>query len=73
MSTKKQSRSGDAMNERLEQIIGEIAVYAPPEKVHDFEKRIRAIMQTEKDEAAHTFREGLYEYLYSNGSLARPY
>ena len=58
---------------RLEQIMGEIAIYAPPEKCHNFEKRIRDIMQQEKDEAAHTFREGLYEYLYSNGSLARPY
>jgi len=59
--------------ERLEQIMGEFSQYAPPEKCHDFEKRIRDIMQQEKDEATYSFREGLYEYLYSNGSLTRPY
>jgi hypothetical protein len=61
------------MSERLEQVMGVVAQYAPPEVVHDLEKRIRDIMQTEKDEATYSFREGLYEYLYSNGSLARPY
>ena len=59
--------------ERLEQVIGVFAQYAPPAVVHDMEKRIRDIMQQEKDEATHSFREGLYEYLYSNGSLQRPY
>jgi len=59
--------------ERLEQVIGELAAYAPPEVIHNCEKRIRDIMQQEKDEATHSFREGLYEYLYSNGSLQRPY
>lgn len=59
--------------ERLEQVMGEIALYAPPEVVHDLEKRIRAIMQEEKLEAVHYSREGIYEYLYQCGTLARPY
>jgi hypothetical protein len=59
--------------ERLEQIMGEIAQYAPPEKCHDFEKRIRTILEEEKQDAVYYSREGLYEYLYSNGILARPY
>lgn len=30
--------------ERLEQIMGEIAHYAPPDLCHDWERRIRAIL-----------------------------
>ena len=61
------------MSERLEQVIGELANYAPPEVVHDLEKRIRDIMQQEKQEAVFYSREGIYEYLYSSGALTRPY
>lgn len=61
------------MSERIEQIMGEIATYAPPEKCHDWEKRIRDIMQEEKHDAVHYSREGIYEYLYSTGALTRPY
>jgi hypothetical protein len=59
--------------ERLEQIMGEISQYAPPKRVHDWEERIRAIVQEEKLNAVHYSREGIYEYLYSTGALARPY
>lgn len=59
--------------ERLEQVMGEIANFAPPAVVHDLENRIRAIVQAEKVEAVFYAREGIYEYLYSNGALARPY
>jgi len=59
--------------ERLEQIVGEIANYAPPEVVHSLEKRIRELMQEEKTDAVFYAREGIYEYLYQCGTLARPY
>lgn len=59
--------------ERLEQVIGEIAAHAPPEKVHDWENRIREIMQQEKQETFIETRDGVWEYLYQNGTLARPY
>lgn len=59
--------------ERLEQVMGVVAQYAPPAVVHDLEKRIRDIMQEEKRDAVFYSREGIYEYLYSNGMLTRPY
>ena len=59
--------------ERLEQIMGVFANYAPPAVVHDLEKRIRDIMQEEKQETFIETRDGVWEYLYQNGTLARPY
>lgn len=61
------------MSERLEQVMGEIANYAPPAVVHDLEKRIRAIMQEENWDTVCYTRENIYEYLYQNGTLTRPY
>lgn len=61
------------MSERLEQVIGELAKYAPPEVIHDCEKRIRDIVEAEKHDAVFYSREGIYEYLYSSGALTRPY
>ena len=61
------------MSERLEQITGEMAQYAPPEVVHNLEKRIRELMQEEKRDAVFYSREGIYEYLYSTGALSRPF
>jgi hypothetical protein len=62
-----------ATMERLEQIMGEIANYAPPKQCHDWENRIRAIMQEEKRDTIFYTREGVYEYLYQTGTLQRPY
>lgn len=59
--------------ERLEQVMGELAKYTPPEVIHDCEKRIRDIMQADKRDAVFYSREGIYEYLYSTGALSRPY
>jgi hypothetical protein len=59
--------------ERLEQVIGEIANYAPPEKCHDWEKRIRELMENEKHDAVFYSRQGIWEYIYSTGLLPRPY
>lgn len=59
--------------ERLEQVIGEMTTYACPKVVHDWENRIRKIMQEEKQETFLETRDGVWEYLYQNGTLPRPY
>lgn len=59
--------------ERIEQIMGELAHYAPPAVIHDCENRIRAILQEEKRDTFLETRDGVWEYLYQNGTLPRPY
>ena len=54
---------------RLEQIMGDISHYAPPDKVHEWQREIADLIEYQRKQSV----QGVYDYLQSFGAWVQPH